>query len=151
MTPKRSPVLAILALFVAGGALAGYLHVSGSNGGGEAIPWHVTGIGGANSSAADTSTSDPLVLRVHVEQWPVDIEDDSWLIQSVDEGSDRVTITLRPTDAYRALVEGHGLIGMYDTGGWVSVHLHERLPTCTTLRDGATGTEYHYCSATPQP
>ena len=137
MTIRRTlPVLVLLALFVAGGLVAGwiYTHPAAS---GEAVPWHLTGMGGANSSFADSQINDRLVLRVHVEQWPVDIEDDSWLVQSVDMNASQVTITLHPDADHPLHKEGLLTVGWYDTGGWVNVRLPEPVGR-RELLDGST-------------
>jgi hypothetical protein len=130
-----------LALIVSGFALllvagAGWLYASAPKSPG--IPWRLVGMGGANSSLAEMQLHDPLVVRVHVEMWPVDRTDDSWLVQSVDETSSAVTITLRLSPDYprpKTLPESGG---WYDTGGWVNVHLHAPLGD-RALIDGSTG------------
>ena len=80
-----------------------------------------------------------------------DFAGSEWLTSSVDYGPDEVTITLRVSDAYKARTAGYPTIGWYDTGGWVNVRLRDPLPTQAKLRDGATGAEYIYLSATPHP
>jgi hypothetical protein len=129
-----------LALIVAGSALllvagAGWIYAAPK---GAPIPWRLVGMGGANSSLAEMQMNDPLVVRVHVEQWPVDRTDDSWLVQSVDETSSTVTITLRLSPDYPVPKDLPESGGWYDTGGWVNVHLHAPLGD-RPLIDGATG------------
>jgi hypothetical protein len=135
-TPRRSiPVPLVLLAFVLVGAGAGLWWASTPRG--EPLHWNLTGMGGANSSAADMSGVDPLVVRVHVEQWPVEFSDDSWLTESVDESSDAVTITLRISPDYHLRTVGQATIGWYDTGGWVDVHLRQPLGS-RRLFDGST-------------
>jgi hypothetical protein len=77
-------------------------------------------------------------LEVHVETWPVSEEPaDDWLRQTVDYGSDTVTITLRlrGTDEHSTALP---TVGGYDTGGWVTVAMSEPLRS-RNLVDGATG------------
>ena len=159
MNRRALPALAILALFIVGGATAGYLYISGSKGGGvssgsvvdEPITWSLTGMGGANS-AAGSEVVDSNTVRIHVNQWPVeDFSGSEWLTPTVERSSGMVTITLRVSDAYKARIASHPTIGWYDTGGWVNIVMHDLLPPCPKLRDGATGNVYDYCSATPQP
>ena len=138
MTDRRTfSVLAILAVFIATGAVAGYLFASSPRG--PALPWSLRGIGGANSSAAAMDVADPNVVRVHIEQWPVEFDngDDSWLTKSVDEGGDTVTVTLRVSDNYRQRTEGQATIGWFDTGGWVTIELSQPLGD-RALFDGST-------------
>ena len=135
MTRRALATLLLLALFTAGGLVTGWIYTHPAA---EAVPWNLTGMGGANSSLADQNV-EPNVVRVHVELWPAGrLPSGEWLTQEVSETSSSVTITLRPMDAYRAEVAGHALIGMYDTGGWVNVQLREPLGG-RTLIDGATG------------
>lgn len=143
MTLRRSLLaLLTLAVFAAGGALAGYLYVSAPKG--TVVPWNLTGRGGMNSNLGQHHPFDPMqagtttTIEVHVEQWP-DAEPpaDAWLTQTIDYGSDAVTITLRIRGT-NASSTGLPLIGYYDTGGWVKVALREPLRS-RALIDGATG------------
>lgn len=112
---------------------------------GEPIAWHLAGMGGANSSGGhrfDASQAEGMTtVPVHVEQWPAEFKDDSWLAQSVAYSPTAVTITLRVSDAYHQRVRP--TVGWYDTGGWVDVHLSEPLRN-RTLIDGATGKANEY-------
>jgi hypothetical protein len=141
-----------LALIVAGFALllvagAGWIYASAPKGPG--IPWYLSGMGGANSSLAESQINDPLVVRVYVKQWPVDRSDDSWLAVSVDENPNAVTITLRISPDYPVRKDIAGPGGWYDTGGWVNVHLHASLGD-RALIDGATG-QHAVVPATTNP
>jgi hypothetical protein len=143
MTSRRSLLaLLILAVFIAGSALAGC--ASGSEPKGVALPWNLTGMGGVNSNFGQHYPFDPtqaetmMTLEVHVEQWPVsEAPADKWLTQTIEYGSDAVTITLRMrgTDASSTALPN---LGGYDTGGWVPVALREPLRS-RKLIDGATG------------
>lgn len=143
VTSRCSPFAFLtLAVFVAGGALAGCGSVSAPKG--IPLPWNLTGMGGVNSNAGQHHPFDPTqaatmtTLEVHVETWPVSEEPaDQWLTQTMDYGSDAVTITLRMrgTDEHAT---GLPTIGGYDTGGWVTVSLSEPLRS-RNLIDGATG------------
>jgi len=148
MTTCRS-LLALLALatFIAGGALAGCAMVSEPRG--IPVPWNLTGTGGVNSSVGQHHPFDPTqaetmtTLEVHVETWPVSGEPaDKWLTQTIDYGSDAVTITLRMrgTDENSTALP---IVGGYDTGGWVTVALSEPLRS-RNLVDGATGNVVAY-------
>lgn len=150
MTSNRRPLVLVvtgLALLLVAGGLWWFTSAPK----GEAVPWYLTGMGGANSSLADSQVNDPLIVRVHVNQWPVDVNDDSWLTQSVDYGSDVVTITLRVSPDYPLHKNGYATVGWYDTGGWVNVHLREQLPIPVRLRDGATGAEFDYFNVETRP
>ena len=140
MTTRRLPALAILALFVAVGLGGGWVYINGSKGDGsdETIPWNLSGMGGANSAAGQEVVG-PNVVRVHGEQWPVDVgEDSSWLVPSVSETAAAVTITLRAGPDHPLHINGLDTVGWYDTGGWVNVTLSAPLGS-RTLVDGATG------------
>lgn len=157
MTNRRSlPVLAILALFIAGGLAAGWIYTHPAIGvsiaGSETITWSLSGMGGANSAAGEDVVVDPLIVRIHVDQWPVeDFSGPEWLTPTIERRSDMTTITLRVSDTYKTRIAAHPTIGWYDTGGWIRIVMHDPLPTCTKLRDGATGNVYDYCAATPKP
>lgn len=148
MTSRRSLLaLLTLAVLIAGGALAGCGSVSGSKG--IPLPWNLTGMGGVNSSLGQHHPFDPTqaetmtTLEVHVETWPVSEEPaDKWLTQTIDYGSDAVTITLRMrgTDENSTALP---TVGGYDTGGWVTVALNEPLRS-RNLVDGATGNVVPY-------
>jgi len=148
MTRRRS-LLALLtiAIFIAGGALAGCASVSAPKG--IPLPWNLTGMGGVNSNAGQHHPFDPTqtetmtTLEVHVETWPVSEEPaDKWLTQTIDYGSAAVTITLRMrgTDENSTALPN---VGGYDTGGWVTVALSEPLRS-RNLVDGATGNVVPY-------
>jgi len=151
MTSRRSLLaLLTLAVFIAGSALAGCASVSEPKG--VALPWNLTGTGGVNSNAGQHHPFDPTqaetiaTIEVHVEQWPVsEAPADKWLTQTIDYGSDAVTITLRMrgTDASSTALPN---IGGYDTGGWVTVALSEPLRS-RNLVDGATGKVVRYPAA----
>ena len=153
----RLPALAILALFLVVGLGAGWIYVSASKGGGaqpaalnEPITWSLTGMGGANSGAGQ-QVIDANTIRIHVDQWPVeDFSGPEWLTPTVEQSPDMVTITLHVSDTYKARIAGHPTIGWYDTGGWVNIVMHDLLPPCPKLRDGATGNVYDYCSVSSQ-
>ncbi len=146
MPTRRIPALAILALVIAVGLGAGLVYANASKGGGgEAIPWHLDGMGGANSSLADSQVSDPNILRVHIEVWPSTSPDDSWLVPSVDYGSDGVTVTLRPDEAHALHQNGLPTVGWYDTGGWVNVRLSEPVGR-RALYDGSTSPATQRCN-----
>jgi hypothetical protein len=151
MTSRRSLLaLRILAVFIAGSALAGCASVSEPKG--VALPWNLTGMGGVNSNFGQHHPFDPTqaetmtTLEVHVEAWPVSEEPaDKWLTQTIDYGTDAVTITLRMrgTDASSTALP---TIGGYDTGGWVTIALREPLRS-RNLVDGATRDVVPYQSA----
>ena len=148
MTSRHSFLAPLtLAVVIAGGALAACGSVGAPKG--IAVPWNLTGMGGVNSSFGQhhpfdaTQAETMTTLEVHVETWPVSEEPaDKWLIQTIDYGSDAVTITLRMrgTDASST---GLPMVGYYDTGGWVTVALSEPLRS-RNLVDGATGNVVPY-------
>jgi hypothetical protein len=101
-------------------------------------------MGGVNSNAGQHHPVDPTraetttTLEVHVETWPVSEEPaDRWLTQTIDYGSDAVTITLRMrgTDENSTALP---TIGGYDTGGWVTVALSEPLRSRNLVVDVPT-------------
>ena len=152
MTARRSLLtLLILAVFIVGGALVGYVYVSAPKD--TALPWNLTGMGGVNSNSGQhhpfdaTQAGTMTTLEVHVEQWPVDEpKADEWLTQTIDYGSDSVTITLRLRGTKGPGSTGLPTIGYYDTGGWVTVALREPLRS-RNLVDGASGKVVPYPSA----
>jgi hypothetical protein len=143
MKSRRSLLaLIVLAAIFVGAGLAAYITTRPPQGAG--IPWHLTGMGGVNSNVGqhhpfDTAQAATMTsLEVHVEMWPVsEAPADTWLDQTVDYGSDSVTITLRlhHTGSTPGLLSASGY---FDTGGWVTVALREPLRS-RNLVDGATG------------
>ncbi len=99
--------------------------------------WQLHGFNGTGFDPTTAQTTD--VVRVAVAVWPTEYPatDDSWLATpAVTYTPWSVTITLHTSDSYASLIAGK-IFGLYDTGGWVDVHLSEPLGG-RALFDGST-------------
>ena len=123
----------LVAGILAGAFLAWFLLGSGFAPS-HVVAWQLQGCCGPAPATANSATD----FSVHVDEWPVDDTDGSWIAPpSIRYSPTAVTITLRTSDAYEARIAKTGMVGLYDTGGWVHIHLSQPLGT-RALYDGST-------------
>ncbi len=93
------------------------------------VPWQLHGMLGPGLDPTTIQTA--TVVPVDVAEWPTNDKggqmDDSWLVPVVNYTPTSVIITLHTSDAYESQLRMRTTVGMFDTGGWVQVHLGEPL------------------------